>query len=68
MVADGHAWAFIRYSRDYVEEEREAAAVRAGVHEHRCKPAWQWRSERRYLWPCLAPAINLTAGQFPAMA
>jgi hypothetical protein len=47
MAADGHAWAFIRYSRDYVEEEREAAAVRAGVHEHRCKPAWQWRSERR---------------------
>ena len=30
MVADGHAWAFVRYSRDYVEEEREAAAVRAG--------------------------------------
>ena len=27
MVADGHAWAFLRYSRDYVEEEREAAAV-----------------------------------------
>jgi endonuclease YncB( thermonuclease family) len=22
MVADGHAWAFVRYSRDYVEEER----------------------------------------------
>jgi endonuclease YncB( thermonuclease family) len=29
MVADGHAWAFVRYSRDYVEKEREAAAVRA---------------------------------------
>ena len=47
MVADGHAWAFIRYSRDYVEEEREAAAVRAGIHGHTCEPAWQWRSERR---------------------
>ena len=34
MVTDGHAWAFVRYSRDYVEEEREAAAVRAGIHEH----------------------------------
>src|SRR6266851_1894697 len=31
MVSDGHAWAFVRYSRDYVEEEREAAAVRAGM-------------------------------------
>jgi endonuclease YncB( thermonuclease family) len=47
MVADGHAWAFVRYSRDYVEEEREAAAVRAGIHGHTCEPAWQWRSERR---------------------
>ena len=28
MVADGHAWAFVRYSRDYVDEEHEAAAVR----------------------------------------
>jgi endonuclease YncB( thermonuclease family) len=45
--ADGHAWAFVQYSRDYVEEEREAAAVRAGIHGHTCEPAWQWRSERR---------------------
>jgi endonuclease YncB( thermonuclease family) len=47
MVSDGHAWAFVRYSRDYVEQEREAAAVRAGIHGHTCEPAWQWRSERR---------------------
>jgi endonuclease YncB( thermonuclease family) len=46
MVADGHAWAFIRYSRDYVEEEQEAAAVRAGIHGT-CHPAWLWRAERR---------------------
>jgi hypothetical protein len=37
----------VRYSRDYVEEEREAAAVRAGIHGHTCQPAWQWRVERR---------------------
>ena len=30
MVTDGHAWAFVRYSRDYIDEERQAAAVRAG--------------------------------------
>ena len=46
-LADGHAWAFVRYSRDDVEEEREASAVRAGIHGHRCQPAWQWRAERR---------------------
>ena len=29
MVTDGHAWAFVRYSRgDYVDEEHESAAVR----------------------------------------
>ncbi len=47
MVADGHAWAFIRYSRDYVKEEQQAAAVRAGIHGHTCQPAWLWRAERR---------------------
>jgi hypothetical protein len=47
MVADGHAWAFVRYSRDYVDEEHEAASVRAGIHGHTCQPAWRWRAERR---------------------
>ena len=43
-----HAWAFVRYSRDYLDEEREAAAVRAGVHGRVCEPAWRWRAEQRY--------------------
>jgi endonuclease YncB( thermonuclease family) len=47
MVADGHARAFVRYSRDYVDEEREAAAVKAGIHGHTCQPAWLGRAERR---------------------
>jgi endonuclease YncB( thermonuclease family) len=47
MVADGHAWAFVRYSRDYVEEEREAAAVRDGIHGHTCDPVWRGAPERR---------------------
>src|ERR1700738_4361529 len=45
MVADGHAWAFVRYSRDYVEEAREAAAVRAGIHGHTCQPVWRGAPE-----------------------
>jgi endonuclease YncB( thermonuclease family) len=47
MVANGHAWAFVRSSCDYVEEEYEAAAVRADVHGHTCQPAWQWCAEKR---------------------
>ena len=54
MVADGHAWAFVRDSRDYVDEEREAAAVRAGIHGHTCEPAWLWRSERRKNQPIMS--------------
>jgi hypothetical protein len=34
MIGWGHAWAFVRYSRDYVEEEHQAAAVGAGIHGH----------------------------------
>ena len=42
-----HAWAFVRYIRDYLDEEREAAAVRAGIHGHTCEPAWRWRADQR---------------------
>lgn len=47
MVRDGYAWAFLRYSRDYADEEALAKADRAGVHRHNCTPAWDWRDERR---------------------
>lgn len=47
MVRAGHAWAFIRYSRDYVGEEALARAERLGVHAHDCQPAWEWRAQRR---------------------
>jgi endonuclease YncB( thermonuclease family) len=47
MVRLGQAWAFVRYSRDYVGEEAKARAEKLGVHGHACQPAWQWRAERR---------------------
>ena len=47
MVRLGYAWAFVRYSRDYVAEEAEARSENLGVHGHACQPAWQWRAERR---------------------
>ena len=43
MVRSGMAWAFVRYSRDYVTQETEAKAARLGVHAHQCEKAWDYR-------------------------
>lgn len=47
MVNAGMAWAFTRYSSDYVGEERRALASRVGVHAHDCTKPWDWRAQRR---------------------
>lgn len=47
MVREGMAWAFVRYSSDYVAEEARAKAERLGVHAHDCTPAWDWRARQR---------------------
>jgi endonuclease YncB( thermonuclease family) len=47
MVRAGMAWAFVRYSRDYIKEEDAATADHLGIFAHRCEPAWDWRAERR---------------------
>ena len=47
MVRAGMAWAFTRYSSDYVTEERAAIVDRLGVHAHDCEKAWDWRAQRR---------------------
>lgn len=47
MVRDGYAWAFVRYSADYVGQEERAMANRVGVHGHGCAPAWEWRTRNR---------------------
>jgi hypothetical protein len=39
----GMAWAFTRYSSDYVEQESEAIGARLGVHAHDAEKAWDWR-------------------------
>lgn len=46
MVRAGMAWAFVRYSRDYVDEEKAAREERLGVHAHNCEPAWEWRAKK----------------------
>lgn len=47
MVRAGMAWAFTRYSHDYVVKEGEAMADNLGVHAHECQPAWEWRATAR---------------------
>jgi len=39
MVREEMAWAFVRYSLDYVDQEEKAKADRLGVHAHGCQPA-----------------------------
>jgi endonuclease YncB( thermonuclease family) len=47
MVREGLAWAFVRYSRDYVGQQEEARTANRGVHVHDCVPAWEWRAQQR---------------------
>lgn len=47
MVRQGMAWAFTRYSLDYVSQEAKAKADGLGVHAHDCQPAWEWRARNR---------------------
>lgn len=47
MVRRGWAWAFVKFSRDYAGLEAEAKRDNLGVHAHGCRPAWEWRAERR---------------------
>jgi len=45
MVREGMAWAFVRYSRDYVDDGAKAKAEQLGVHAHGCLPVWECRTE-----------------------
>lgn len=45
MVRRGMAWAFLKYSRTYVEVEAEARALRIGIWEGNSEPAWVYRQK-----------------------
>jgi endonuclease YncB( thermonuclease family) len=47
MVSTGMAWAFTRYSSDYISQERAAVGAHRGVHAHDCMKAWDWRARGR---------------------
>ncbi len=44
MVRQGMAWAFVRYSMDYVELEKEARAARRGIWQADTQTAWDFRA------------------------
>ena len=46
MVRLGMAWAFVRYSTDYVELEQEARAARRGIWQAETQTAWDFRSSK----------------------
>ncbi|MGE0768268.1 MAG: thermonuclease family protein [Hyphomicrobiaceae bacterium] len=46
LVRQGLAWAFVRYSRTYVDAEAEAKRARVGIWSGTATPAWQYRTER----------------------
>lgn len=46
LVGNGHAWAFVKYSRSYVQEEAQARAKRLGIWQGESTPAWEYRARR----------------------
>lgn len=45
MVEAGWAWAFTKYSHDYVEYEVAAMRNKLGVHAMKCELPWEWRKQ-----------------------
>lgn len=46
MVRNGMAWAYLRFTSEYADEESNGRAMGLGLHQHNCEPAWQWREKR----------------------
>ena len=47
MIRAGLAWAFTRFSVDYVNQQEEARTANRGVHAHACPRGCRWRAEQR---------------------
>jgi endonuclease YncB( thermonuclease family) len=47
LVSAGMAWAFTRYSSDYIRQEWAAIGTNLGVHAHDCEKPWDWRARNR---------------------
>jgi endonuclease YncB( thermonuclease family) len=46
MVRQGYAWAFVKYSTNYVKEEALARAEGLGIWQGESMPAWEFRAKR----------------------
>lgn len=46
MIRAGYAFAFIRYSADFVPEEREARAKGVGIWSGKVEAPWEYRADR----------------------
>lgn len=46
MVRTGYAWAFVKYSDSYVQEEAAARARSVGIWQAKAEPAWEYRAKR----------------------
>jgi len=46
LVAEGLAWAFVRYSKVYVDAERPAREARLGVWQGQAQAPWDYREDR----------------------
>lgn len=46
MVLAGLAWAFIKYSDTYLQEEAQARQSGIGIWSEQSQPAWEFRAER----------------------
>ncbi|MGO6982528.1 thermonuclease family protein [Rhizobium leguminosarum] len=55
MVASGNAWAFRKYSTDYIAVEDKAHAAHLGIWQAATMPAWEYRAETWHLAEQLAP-------------
>lgn len=47
LVRSGHAFAYRRYSSDYIGAEQEAKNSRHGIWAGHTQPPWEWRKEQR---------------------
>jgi endonuclease YncB( thermonuclease family) len=56
MVRLGLAWAFIKYSSDYVTEETQAKIAKRGIWQAATQPAWDYRATRSAEYDKAAPA------------
>lgn len=61
LVAEGLAWAFVRYSQTYASTEAQARRLRAGVFGADNQPPWEFRAQR---WS-RAAAANASPGDCP---